>query len=54
MRLPLDWLTEFIPLPPTPELVDGLNLGGFDDAVVEDTGPASPSGYSHFRKLGSP
>jgi phenylalanyl-tRNA synthetase beta chain len=39
MRLPLDWLAEWIDLPPVGELVERLNLGGFEDAEVHDTGP---------------
>jgi phenylalanyl-tRNA synthetase beta chain len=38
MRLSLDWLAEWIDLPPLPELEDRLNLGGFEDAVVEEVG----------------
>ena len=38
MRLSLDWLAEWIDLPPPPELEDRLNLGGFEDAVVEEVG----------------
>jgi phenylalanyl-tRNA synthetase beta chain len=39
MRLPLEWLAEFIELPPEPELVERLSLGGFEDVRVEGTGP---------------
>ena len=38
MRLPLEWLAEWIDLPPLQELEDRLNLGGFEDAVVEEVG----------------
>jgi phenylalanyl-tRNA synthetase beta chain len=39
MRVPLDWLAEFVDLPGDQELVDRLNLGGFEDAEIETTGP---------------
>jgi phenylalanyl-tRNA synthetase beta chain len=39
MRVPLDWLAEFIELPDEQELVDRLNLGGFEDAEIDVTGP---------------
>jgi phenylalanyl-tRNA synthetase beta chain len=39
MRVPLDWLAEFVELPGDQELVDRLNLGGFEDAEIEATGP---------------
>ena len=38
MRLSLDWLAEWIDLPPLAELEDRLNLGGFEDALVEEVG----------------
>jgi phenylalanyl-tRNA synthetase beta chain len=38
MRLSLDWLAEWIDLPPLPQLEERLNLGGFEDAVVEQVG----------------
>ncbi|MDJ0852633.1 MAG: phenylalanine--tRNA ligase subunit beta, partial [Myxococcota bacterium] len=39
MRISLDWLGEWVDLPPTAELVDRLDMGGFEDTMVEDTGP---------------
>ena len=39
MRVPLDWLAEFIELPDEQELADRLNLGGFEDAEIHVTGP---------------
>jgi phenylalanyl-tRNA synthetase beta chain len=39
MRLPIEWLAEWVELPPLRELEERLNLGGFEDAVVEATGP---------------
>jgi phenylalanyl-tRNA synthetase beta chain len=39
MRIPLEWLGEWIDLPPTETLVERLDLGGFEDTLVEDTGP---------------
>lgn len=39
MRLPLSWLAEFVDLPADAELVERLNMGGFEDAAVEATGP---------------
>ena len=38
MRLSLGWLAEWIELPALPELEERLNLGGFEDAVVEQVG----------------
>ena len=39
MRVSLDWLGEFIALPPEEELVERLELGGFEDVVIERPGP---------------
>ncbi len=39
MRLALEWLSEWIDLPEPVELTERLDLGGFEDARVEDTGP---------------
>ncbi|HXV36215.1 MAG TPA: phenylalanine--tRNA ligase subunit beta, partial [Myxococcota bacterium] len=39
MRLPLDWLAEFIDLPPDAELVERLTVGGFEDVALSATGP---------------
>jgi len=39
MRLSLDWLGEWIALPPADELVERLDLCGFEDSVVERIGP---------------
>ncbi len=39
MRVPLDWLAEFVDLPDDQALADRLNLGGFEDAEIETTGP---------------
>ncbi len=39
MRVSLDWLAEWIDLPPAAELVDRLTLGGLEIENVERTGP---------------
>lgn len=39
MRLPVDWLAEWIDLPADAELVHRLDMSGFEDALVEQTGP---------------
>lgn len=39
MRLSLEWLAEWIDLPAPDELVHRLDMGGFEDARVEQTGP---------------
>jgi phenylalanyl-tRNA synthetase beta chain len=39
MRLPLEWLAEWIDLPPTAELTQRLDLGGFEDTLVEGREP---------------
>ena len=39
MRLPLSWLSEFVELPDDDTLADRLNMSGFEDAYVENTGP---------------
>ena len=39
MRLALDWLAEWIDLPKAQELAHRLDMGGFEDSVVEETGP---------------
>ncbi len=39
MRLPLSWLAEFIDLPSDRALADRLAMAGFEDVVVEATGP---------------
>ena len=39
MRVSLEWLGEFVPLPDPGELTDRLELGGFEDVVIEETGP---------------
>jgi phenylalanyl-tRNA synthetase beta chain len=39
MRVSLDWLAEFVDLPPDEDLVHRLNMGGFEDARVEARGP---------------
>ncbi|HJO22510.1 MAG: phenylalanine--tRNA ligase subunit beta [bacterium] len=39
MRLALAWLSEWIDLPAAAELVERLDMGGFEDTAVEDTGP---------------
>ena len=39
MRVSLDWLAEFIDLPEAEALVERLNLGGFEDAEIEASGP---------------
>ncbi|MDX1650368.1 MAG: phenylalanine--tRNA ligase subunit beta, partial [Myxococcota bacterium] len=40
MRVPLGWLSEWIPLPPLEELVERLTLGGLEIEDVIFTGPA--------------
>ena len=39
MRLPLSWLAEFVDLPGDRALADRLNMAGFEDVLVEQTGP---------------
>ncbi len=39
MRVSLDWLGEFIALPPEGELIERLELSGFEDVIVERRGP---------------
>jgi phenylalanyl-tRNA synthetase beta chain len=39
MRLPLEWLAEWIDLPDEDVLVERLDLGGFEDTLVEHAGP---------------
>ena len=39
MRVSLDWLAEFIALPPEHELTKRLELSGFEDVIVERLGP---------------
>jgi phenylalanyl-tRNA synthetase beta chain len=39
MRLSLGWLAELIELPPEAELIERLSVGGFEDVLVESTGP---------------
>lgn len=39
MRVSLDWLAEFIDLPPTDALVERLTLCGFDDVEIHSSGP---------------
>ncbi|MBW2269023.1 MAG: phenylalanine--tRNA ligase subunit beta [Deltaproteobacteria bacterium] len=39
MRLCLDWLAEWVDLPDAAELVHQLDMCGFEDALVEQTGP---------------
>jgi phenylalanyl-tRNA synthetase beta chain len=39
MRVLLDWLAEWIELPGDEELAERLNLGGFEDAEIEASGP---------------
>jgi len=39
MRLAMEWLSEWIDLPEPAELTERLDMGGFEDARVEDTGP---------------
>jgi len=39
MRVSLDWLAEWIELPAADELALRLNLGGFEDAEIETSGP---------------
>lgn len=39
MRLPLDWLGEFVDLPADDEIVERLSMCGFEDVAVEREGP---------------
>jgi phenylalanyl-tRNA synthetase beta chain len=39
MRVSLDWLGEFVALPPEAAMVERLELGGFEDVVIEHLGP---------------
>ncbi|MCH2171000.1 phenylalanine--tRNA ligase subunit beta [Myxococcota bacterium] len=39
MRLPIDWLGEFIALPDSETLSDALEMGGFEDVSVVSHGP---------------
>ena len=39
MRLSLDWLGEWIALPPDARLVDRLDMGGFEDTAIHAPGP---------------
>jgi phenylalanyl-tRNA synthetase beta chain len=39
MRVSLEWLGEFIALPPEDALVERLELGGFEDVAIERPGP---------------
>jgi hypothetical protein len=39
MRVSLDWLAEFIDLPPADTLVERLTLSGFDDVEIHTSGP---------------
>jgi len=39
MRFAVDWLAEFIDLPPDAQLAERLNLGGFEDAAIVSEGP---------------
>lgn len=39
MKVALGWLAEWVDLPDTAELVKRLDMGGFEDTAVEDTGP---------------
>ncbi len=39
MKLSLDWLEQFVALPPEAELCHRLEMGGFEDVVVEHPGP---------------
>ncbi len=39
MRLRLEWLAEWVDLPDTAELVHRLEMCGFEDALIEQTGP---------------
>jgi len=39
MRVSLEWLAEFIDLPDDAALAERFNMGGFEDAAVEHTGP---------------
>jgi phenylalanyl-tRNA synthetase beta chain len=39
MKLSLAWLEEFVALPPEAELCHRLEMGGFEDVVVEHPGP---------------
>ena len=39
MLVSLEWLSEFVALPPDADLIDRLEMGGFEDVVIERTGP---------------
>ncbi len=39
MRVSVDWLQEFVPLPPADELTHRLEMSGFEDVVIEQKGP---------------
>lgn len=39
MRLPLDWLSEWVSLPDDAELCERLEMAGFEDVLVEASGP---------------
>ena len=39
MRISLDWLGEFVDLPEAGELTERLEMSGFEDVFVENTGP---------------
>jgi phenylalanyl-tRNA synthetase beta chain len=39
MRLSLDWIADWIPLPGDAELVERLSLGGFEDVAIHASGP---------------
>jgi len=39
MRVPLDWLAELVDLPEPSALRERLEMAGFEDVAVEDTGP---------------
>jgi phenylalanyl-tRNA synthetase beta chain len=39
MRVSLEWLGEFIDLPPDGQLTERLEMGGFEDVAVEQLGP---------------
>jgi phenylalanyl-tRNA synthetase beta chain len=39
VKVSLDWLAEWVDLPDTADLVKRLDMGGFEDTRVEDTGP---------------
>ncbi len=39
MRLCLEWLAEWVDLPDTADLVHQLDMCGFEDALIEQTGP---------------